>query len=335
VVAALKLKLLPTQQVVDPYRSDIAEAYNQYLLGREFGRHGDAANLERAVGAYHKATTLDPQYAVAYVGLAFTETRMANTAQDAAGARAGFERAHDAVERALALAPQLADAYRARASLRLETLDFAGARADGEKALALAPGDSRVQSLYGVGLAAFGRVPEAIGAMERAVGLDPLNSFAWANLGLFLTGNGDYTAARGALDRALAINPDDFASHLALAQLDLLEGRLEDARKEYQQHGGEALRRMGDAMIEHALGHDRESQQALKELIAKHAKDMAYQVGDVYAWLGDNDKAFEWLDRAYEQRDSGLNGVQYDPLLAHLHDDPRYQALLGKLRLSR
>ena len=335
VVTALKLKLLPTQQVVDPYRSEIAEAYNQYLLGREFGRHGDAANLERAVDAYRKATTLDPQYAVAYVGLAFTETRIANTAQDAAGARAEFERARDAVERALALAPQLADAYRARASLRLETLDFAGARADGENALALAPGDSRVQSLYGVGLAAFGRVPEAIAAMDRAVGLDPLNSFAWANLGLFLTVNGDYPAARGALDRALAINPDDFASHLALAQLDLLEGRLEDARQEYQQHGSEALRRMGDAMIEHALGHERESQQALKSLIAKHAQDMAYQVGDVYAWLGDNDKAFEWLERAYAQRDSGLNGVQYDPLLAHLHDDPRYQALLGKLQLSR
>jgi serine/threonine protein kinase/TolB-like protein/Tfp pilus assembly protein PilF len=331
VVAALKLKLLPAQQVVDPYRSDIAEAYNQYLLGREFGRRGDLPNVERAVGAYRKATTLDPQYAVAYVGLAFAETLMANYTQDGSG----FERARDAVERALRLAPQLADAYRARASLRLETLDFAGARADGEKALTLAPGDSRAQSLYGVGLAAFGRLPEAIAAMDRAVGLDPLHSFAWANLGLFLTVNGDYPAARGALDRALAINPDDFASHLALAQLDMLEGRLDDARMEYQQHGGEALRRMGDAMIEHALGHERESQLALNELIAKHAKDMAYQVGDVYAWLGDNDKAFEWLDRAYEQRDSGLNGVQYDPLLAHLHDDPRYQALLRRLQLSR
>jgi serine/threonine protein kinase/TolB-like protein len=335
VVAALKLKLLPTQQVVDPYRSDVAEAYNQYLLGREFGRHGDAASLERAAGAYRKATSLDPQYAVAYVGLAFTETRMANAAQDASGARAGFERARDAVERALALAPQLADAYRARASLRLETLDFAGARADGEKALTLAPGDSRVQSLYGVGLAAFGHLPEAIAAMDRAVGLDPLHSFAWANLGLFLTVNGDFPAARGALDRALAINPDDFASHLALAQLDMLEGRLDSARTEYQQHGGEALRRMGDAMIEHALGHEHEALLALTELITKHAKDMAYQVGEVYAWRGDKDKAFEWLDRAYEQRDSGLNGVQYDPLLAHLREDPRYEALLRKLQLSR
>ena len=147
--------------------------------------------------------------------------------------------------------------------------------------------------------------------------------------------NGNYPAARSALDRALAINPNDFASHLALAQLDLLEGRFKEAQTGYQEHGGEAGRRMGDAMIEHALGHERESQQALKELIAKHAKDMAYQVGDVYAWLGDKDKAFDWLDRAYQQRDSGLNGVAYDPLLAHLHDDPRYQALLQKLQLAR
>jgi len=331
VVAALKLKLLPSQQVVDPYRSDNAEAYNQYLLGREFGRRGDPQNVARAVSAYRKAVQLDSRYAVAYVGLSFAETMLANYTQDATG----FERGRDAAERALLLAPQLADAYRARASYRLETLDFAGARADGEKALTLAPGDSRVQSLYGVGLATFGRVPEAIESMDRAVGLDPLNAFAWANLGLFLTVNHDYQAARGALERALAINPDDYASHLALAQLDLLQGRLEDARMEYQQHASEALKRMGDALIEHAQGHERESQQALKELIAQHAQDMAYQVSDVYAWLGDKDKAFEWLERAYRQHDSGLNGVAYDPLLASLHDDARYEALLAKLQLSR
>jgi TolB-like protein/Flp pilus assembly protein TadD len=330
VVAALKLKLLPSQQVVDPYQSDNPEAYNQFLLGREFGRRGDQQSVERAVSAYRNATRLDPSYAIAYAGLSFAETRLANYTQD----KAEFERASEAAERALALAPQLADAYRARASYRLETLNFAGARADGEKALTLAPGNSRVQSFYGVGLAAFGRVPEAITAMDRAVALDPLNSFAWANLGLFLTVNHDYAAARGALDRALAINPDDYASHLALAQLDLLEGRFDEAQLEYQQHGSEALQRMGSALIEHAQGHEREAQQALKELISKHAKDMAYQVGDVYAWIGDQDKAFEWLERAYEQHDSGLNGVAYDPLLESLHEDARYAALLAKLQLS-
>ena len=331
VVAALKLKLLPAQQVVDPYRSDIPEAYNQYLLGREFGRRGSPADIDRSIKAYRKATTLDPGYAVAYVGLTFVETMMANYTQDAAG----FQRASDASEKALALDPQLADAYRARASLRLETLNFAGARADGEKALALAPGDSRVQSLYGVGLAAFGRIRESIVAMNKAVELDPLNSFAWANLGLVLTVNRDYPAARRALDRALAIAPDDVASRLALAQLDMLEGRLQEALTEFQKNGNEAASKMGTAMVEHARGHEREAQEALAELISKHAKDNAYQIGDVFAWLGNRDKAFEWLERAYQQRDSGLDGVAYDPMLMGLHEDPRYGALLKKLQLPQ
>jgi serine/threonine protein kinase/Tfp pilus assembly protein PilF len=330
VVGALKVKLLPAQQVMDPYRSENPEAYNQYLMGREFGRRGNLEDIRRANAAYKSATRLDPGYAAAYVGLSFNETAIANYAQDAAG----FERARDAAEKAISLAPQFADGYRARASYRLETLNFAGARADGEKALALAPGDSRVQSLYGVGLAAFGRIPEAIVAMNKSIELDPLNSYAWANLGLFLTVNRDYAAAHRALARALAINPEDYASHLALGQLEMLEGRLQDAVAEFQRQGNEAGRRMGDAMIEHARGHEQQSQQALKDLIAKHANDMAYQVGDVYAWRGDKDKAFEWLERAYQQRDSGLNGVAYDPLLIGLHDDPRYDALLRRLQLS-
>ena len=211
----------------------------------------------------------------------------------------------------------------------------AGARADGEKALALAPGDSRVQSLYGVGLAAFGRIRESIVAMNKAVELDPLNSFAWANLGLVLTVNRDYPAARRALDRALAIAPDDVASRLALAQLDMLEGRLQEALTEFQKNGNEAASKMGTAMVEHARGHEREAQEALAELISKHAKDNAYQIGDVFAWLGNRDKAFEWLERAYQQRDSGLDGVAYDPMLMGLHEDPRYGALLKKLQLPQ
>ena len=218
--------------------------------------------------------------------------------------------------------------------MRLETLDFAGARADSEQALALAPGDSAVQSLYGVRIAAFGKIPQAITAMNKAIALDPLNGYAWANVGLVLTENRDYAAARRALERALAITPSSDAFHFALGQLDLLQGKLTDALAEFQKQGDEGVRRMGDAMIEHASGHEKQSQQALKELIAKRANDMAYQVGDVYAWRGDKDKAFEWLERAYQQHDSGLNGIAYDLLLAGLQGDPRYGALLKKLELA-
>jgi TolB-like protein/Tfp pilus assembly protein PilF len=329
VVAALKLKLLPTQGL-DPHRSDNPEAYNQFLLARQFGRRGNLEDTERAVAAYRRAIALDPGFAAAYAGLAFAETAMATSTQDAAR----FSQARDAAEKALKLGPQLADAYRARALLRLETLDFAGARADSEQAVALTPGDSRVQGLYGAQIAAFGKIPQAIAAMNKAIELDPLSSYAWANAGLFLTENRDYPAARRALERAVAITPSNDAFHFALGQLDMLQGRLTDALAEFQKLGGDGVRRMGDAMLEHANGHEKQSQQALKELIAKHAGDMAYQVGDVYAWRGEKDKAFEWLERAYQQRDSGLNGIAYDPLLAGLQGDSRYGALLKKLELA-
>jgi TolB-like protein/Tfp pilus assembly protein PilF len=330
VVGALKLRLLPEQQVVDPYRSDNPEAYNQFLLAKQFGRRGNLDDYRRALAAYRKAIELDPHYAAGHAGVSFIETRIANFTQDAAG----FERARDSAERALALAPQLVDGYRARASYRLETLDFAGARADWERALAIEPRDSMVQGLYGVGLALFGRIPEATTAARRAIELDPLNSYAWAYLGIFQTMGRDYLSARRSLDRALAISPDDYSSHWALGQLDLLEGRLDDASNEFQRKGNEAASRMGEAMVEHARGRAKQSQFVLRELIARHARENAYQIGDVYAWRGEKDRAFEWLERAYRQRDSGLNGLNFDPLLADLHDDPRYQALLKKLKLS-
>ena len=328
VVASLKVKLLALG--TDPHRSDSPEAYNQFLLARQFGRRGNLEDIERAVAAYRQAIALDPNYAAAYAGLSFSETAIANSTQDAAR----FALAHDAVEKALTLAPQFVDAYRARAQFRLETLDFAGARADSETALTLAPGESAVQSLYGAQIAAFGKIPQAITAMKKAIDLDPLSGYAWANVGLLQTVTHDYPAARASIERALAISPSADAFHFALGQLDLLQGRLVEAQTEFQKQGTEANRRMGIAMVEHASGHETQSQAMLKELIAKNAGDMAYQVADVYAWRGEKDKAFEWLERAYQQRDSGLNGIAWDPLLSSLKGDSRYGALLAKLELS-
>jgi serine/threonine protein kinase/tetratricopeptide (TPR) repeat protein len=328
VVASLKLKLFAMGS--DPHRSDSPEAYNQFLLARQFGRRGNVEDIERAVATYRQAIAFDPNYAAAYAGLSFSETAIANSTQDAAR----FALAHDAAEKALELAPQFVDAYRARAQFRLETLDFAGARADSETALTLAPGESAVQSLYGAQIAAFGKIPQAISAMKKAIELDPLSGYAWANVGLLQTMTHDYPAARASIERALAINPSADAFHFALGQLDLLQDRLAEAQTEFQKQGADGNRRMGVAMVEHASGHEKQSQAALKELIAKNAGDMAYQVAAVYAWRGEKDKAFEWLERAYQQRDSGLNGIAWDPLLSNLKGDSRYNALLAKLELS-
>jgi hypothetical protein len=83
----------------------------------------------------------------------------------------------------------------------------------------------------------------------------------------------------------------------------------------------------------YALGQKKELDAALSELVAKHHASGAYQIAEVYAFRNQSDEAFEWLDRAYAQRDSGLIGTKVDPLLKSLHKDLRYDAFLKKLNL--
>jgi L-alanine-DL-glutamate epimerase-like enolase superfamily enzyme len=86
-------------------------------------------------------------------------------------------------------------------------------------------------------------------------------------------------------------------------------------------------------MAEHDLGHPTVSQQSLDKLIAKYAASWAVQIAGVYAWRGQPDEAFRWLDRAYAQRDAGFSTLKIDPFIARLHDDPRYAQLLRKVGL--
>ncbi len=90
---------------------------------------------------------------------------------------------------------------------------------------------------------------------------------------------------------------------------------------------------MGTAMAAHSLGRAEESRRALDELIAKGAEGGAYQIAEVFAWRGEREKAFEWLERAYRQHDSGLQVVKADPLFRDLRGDPRFAALLRKMGL--
>jgi hypothetical protein len=99
------------------------------------------------------------------------------------------------------------------------------------------------------------------------------------------------------------------------------------------QHSTDAsLRLAGAALAQHDLGHSGESQQALDELIAAFGHRAAYQIGEVYAWRGEKDRSFEWLQRAYAQREE-IQHLKVDPLLRKLRGDPRYVALLKKMKL--
>jgi tetratricopeptide (TPR) repeat protein len=330
VVEALKVKLLPAPQLANAHRTTNTEAYNQFLLGKSSVNRGNEDGLRAGLQAFGKAIALDPNYAAAYAGLAEAEFIVADTTGDAEM----MQRAVTSAERAVALAPDLPDGYVARGFLRSRhSWDWTGAQADIEKALALDPGDGEAQGLYGHLLASVGRLPEAIAAERKAIELDPLSGWPWEGLGIYLMASGQFAAARPAISRALELNPEASPMSDSLGLLELLEGHAQEALTVFRRIGNEAIRQCGSAMAEHTLGHAKESQQALDELAAKHAQEAAYQIAEVYAWRGEKDRAFDWLQRAYAQHDDGLSDLKINQVLATLRADARYAALLEKLGL--
>jgi tetratricopeptide (TPR) repeat protein len=132
--------------------------------------------------------------------------------------------------------------------------------------------------------------------------------------------------------RALEISPEHGFAWFNLGVTSLLENDPKAALAEFR-NASKGRRGAGVAMAEHDLGHDKESQEALDALVATYAHTNAYQVAEVYAWRGDRDKAFHWLERAYTQHDGILVQIKFDPLLAKLHADPRFATMLKKMGL--
>ena len=118
-----------------------------------------------------------------------------------------------------------------------------------------------------------------------------------------------------------------------LSQIYIMQGRPQDALPEIELEPMLISRAFLYPIAYYALGREKESDAALSELIAKYQADGAYQIAEVYAFRNQSDEAFEWLDRAYAQRDSGLIATKVDPLLKSLHNDPRFAAFLKKLNL--
>ena len=338
VVAALKVKLLPTQQLPKGQRTRNVDAYEQYLLGMEMGRANKLDSVQRSVAALQKAIALDPQYANAYAALAYSQRELAENVSSPAQRSEIYKQAFASVEKAIALAPDMARGYGIRAYLRYRySWDWAAAEADYERAIALDPRDAVL--LSGVtGYAHFlfwnGRQAQALAMDVQAIALDPLSAEPLTAYGLHLLASGQIAEGRQALQHALELDPNlDFANY-NLGYSDLKEGKLDSALAHFRV-SGDGFSQAGRAMVEFTLGNEVASQQAVTELKRDFVAGYAYQFAQVYAWRGEKDQAFEWLDRAYVQHDAGMTTLRYDPMLASLHDDPRFAALVKKMGFAK
>jgi TolB-like protein/DNA-binding winged helix-turn-helix (wHTH) protein/Flp pilus assembly protein TadD len=308
------------------------EAFDAYLQGHYYFEQDSDKDTEMAAKYFERATQLDPSYALAWVGL--SRARKWQAVTGLIPSEGGYRLAREAVERALALNPDLAQAHSQMGRIKQQVdFDWAGADASYRRAVELEPGNAETVWLAAFSVENLGRLDEAIQLARRAVDLDPLNAHGWEGLGEIEFREGKLDKAEADIKKAHELRPDYSLSSTFLSEIYVLQGRPQDALGEIERVGYDPLRTFLHAIAYHALGRKKESDSALRELIAKYQAIDAYLVAEIYAFRNQSDDAFQWLDRAYVQRDDGLIFTKVEPLLKSLHNDPRFAALLKKLNL--
>ena len=334
VIAALKLKLLQLPDSRERRTAD-PEAYNHYLLGRRSFLRGNLDEFRSAAASYRRAVEVDPSYAAAWAGLASALYSVAEEAESEQAIGEGFAQAKAAAEKAVQLGPDLPESYRARGYLKaVVDWDWPGAAADLQRGLLLEPESPDALSLVAsLVLRTSGRLAESEAYLRKATAIDPLNPRFWSSLGSTLLFLGETGPARDAFKRSLELSPAQSFTSFNVALTLLFERRPAEALAITQGSTTEVFRLLGAALAQHDLGKTEEWRKTVEQMVARFAHSDAYQIAEAYAWCGDNDLAFEWLDRATAQRDGGLVVLKVDPLFRGLRADPRWRRALEGVNL--
>ena len=332
VVSALQVRLTPRSSATTSRTTRSADAYNQYLIGRNlYQKATDETDFQAAV-AFRRAIHFDPNYAAAYAALALAEYYPALSAHDEATINTAFLDA----DRAIALAPDLADGYQSRGYLRyLYQWDWTGAQADYAEGMRLDPNDVDQQRHYAQLLATLGRLPEAIIVVRKAAASDPLSSITWERLTDFLMADGQLSGAREALHQAAVGVPVmvDFSEMLALVEL--LDGHFDAAHGRIAAIQDAPRRACATALIEYSLGNRAASQAALQQAIELNQPLGSLDIAEIYAWRKEESKALEWLEKSYAEHNPAVNEVGYYPLFAPIRQTAGFKAFLRKLNLPQ
>ena len=313
------------------------EAHEAYLQGRFFINRHSEKEADQARAAFQRAVELDPNFALAWAGLAQTHIWYCNYATE--GGQKGFNAhlaaARESLEKALAIEPDLPEALSARAVIETNfDYNWKGATETLRKALALAPEDPALLMEAGNLAAIRSEVAQGQELVRHAVSVDPVNALARAFYASSLSAGGHYQEARAEYARVIELNPSAPNSHASVGLCYLLEGKFDEAVAAAEHDSADWARLLVVSSARWSQKRVTESDAALRELIAKYGETAAYQIAEVYGYRNDKDHAFEWLERARRQRDAGLATLRIDLLLKNLHGDPRWNALLHTMGLA-
>jgi TolB-like protein/Tfp pilus assembly protein PilF len=330
VVAKLKVSLLggmPKVRQTDP------RAYDLFLQSNEVVRQSLPDRYERNLALMNQALAIDPNYVAAWTRIAVVHANQASQGIDASKSpEEEFKLAREAANKALAIDPTYVWIYPALAQIAmLADLDFAAAARYLEHALALEPGNAELMNPAAVLVQNLGRLKEAAELREFVIARDPVNAAAHFNLGLTYHYMGRPDDAIAAARRSLTIAPKRVVAHYVIALAMLDKNDPQGALLEIQQEPSVGWREIGLPLVYHALGKKRESDEALASLIATRERDSAFNIASAFAFRGETDRAFEWLDKAFANHDSGISIASFEPLLKNLHSDPRWLPFLRKV----
>ena len=308
------------------------EAYTVYLRGQYALDRIDQPGLEQAVSDFQRALELDPAFADAAASLA--------NAYQLLGAYAlmppaeAFEKGRLAAQLAIQLDPRQQDAHTVLGNIHISyDWDWAAAEREFKLAVAATVPQGAVLPPNPLLSLTMGRWDDALEGTNASIAWDPLNPESYFFLGLVQLCRGRFPEAEAALRRTVELSPAFAFAHYDLALVSLARNEPNKALVEFSKDPNELVRLVGSALANFKLGNKRESDAALAQMIKNYADYSPSGVATVYAFRGESDEAFKWLDRAYMEKDALLYAIKFRTEFNRLHDDPRYKAFLKKMNL--
>jgi eukaryotic-like serine/threonine-protein kinase len=342
IVDKLKLKVSGKEIGLAKHYTESNEAYQLYLMGRFYWNKRSPEAMHKAIEYFQQAIERDPNFALAYSGLADTYNLLGGP--EAGGDMPPNEvlpKAKAAALKALEIDETLAEPHVSLAHVKcFYDRDLAGAEREYKRAIELNPNYSVAHHWYAIYLTIVGRQREALAEVRRAQDLDPLSLSINAWLGRILALAGQPDQAVEQLRKTIELDPNFILAHLRLGQLYEEKGMYDEATSEFMQvlklSAGKPL---AVSALAHAYALAGKREEALKNLdellqMSKRGYVSPTSIAIIYAALDDNDKTFAWLDEADKAHDLQVMRVNTDPRFASLRSDPRFAELVQRLRLS-
>jgi len=342
VVDNLKVKLLGGEKakITKRYTNNL-EAYNLFLRGQFFWNKRTAEELQKAIMYFEQAIKKDPEYAIAYAGLA--NSYLVLPIYGPFNPKEAFLKARKATTKALEIDNTLAEAVSSLALLKLfDDRDWDGAEREFKRAINHNPGYVTAHTWYASEcLTIRARFDEAIEEITRALELDPLSLVSNRDLGMICYYARQYDQAIKALNKTIEIDPDFIHTHglLGLVYLEksMYEEALSELQKEYTiSKGIEATAEIWIGIVYAKTGKVKKARKILEDLIKRSKQEFVspYFIAILYFNLKEKDKGFSWLDKAYKENDSWLNFLKVDPGFDSVRSNPRFKALLKRMGLG-